>query len=397
MIYNVDFKSMGNDGSISVNAKYTEPLSTSSSIGFALNNKTNKIDFNSSIFADTAVNTIKSGGQVTNEYINPFIFFRNEAEKFSTQANLGLIRNVRAVDKSKSVFYNLQIDFNGVYTIDKRRQLTTKIEVKPNYPTMSQLTDIESSIGLISRKFGNLDLNPENKNEIEFDFAFAKSDSLKINLVTRFNLFTSKFGNRIINEDQIQQNVIDNLGSAISSDQTVKVAYTSANGLTLNYNLNLSYQQLPSIINEVKNLIEGTTITQSVSTSKAMFRNKITINPMLSFLRNSYTYDSNRNVSVSLTYSDRYTYKVNKSEINIFPFVNYNSSQINNFSWAANLEIKKNMFKNRVSGWIKIYDIFNSFKYVNNIVGDTYNESITNSNLRRYFLMGVSLKFNNIN
>ena len=61
-----------------------------------------------------------------------------------------------------------------------------------------------------------------------------------------------------------------------------------------------------------------------------------------------------------------------------------------------NGEIKKNFLKTYGTLWLKMYDIFNSFKYTNNIVGDSYVQTTRFSNVQRYLLLGISLKFNNM-
>ena len=82
--------------------------------------------------------------------------------------------------------------------------------------------------------------------------------------------------------------------------------------------------------------------------------------------------------------------------MNLYPLYNYNHSIGNNSSFAVNGEIKKRVFKDYGVIWMQAYDIFNSFKFYNNYLGPSYSQSVSYSNLHRYLVIGLSIKFNNM-
>lgn len=58
--------------------------------------------------------------------------------------------------------------------------------------------------------------------------------------------------------------------------------------------------------------------------------------------------------------------------------------------------IKRSLFNDYAIIWLQGYDLFNSFKYNNNLLGSSYAGTVKYSNVQRYFIAGLSFKFNNI-
>ena len=122
----------------------------------------------------------------------------------------------------------------------------------------------------------------------------------------------------------------------------------------------------------------------------------LSVKPLFAFSYGRFFYETNITGITTITNSDEVSLKVKTLELNLYPLFNYNHNINSNSSFSMNGELKKTILKKYGSIWIQAYDIFNSFKFYSNYAGPAGYQSIRYSNLQRYFMVGVSLQFNNM-
>ncbi|WP_165503630.1 outer membrane beta-barrel protein [Pedobacter hiemivivus] len=381
----------------SINLNFINSLSESSVLFFGLNYKRSSINYNETINSDTLKNNGDIVNKVINDYLNPSLKMQKNFDNISVTGYLGGIINFRNTGGIYDVFFRPDIDLNSDFKINKKTNFNIKYAAKSNYPIIDQLTNINNSFNLISQNSGNPSLKPELKQRLGFAYEFKRSDSLMVSFLAGAELISSKFGFNIISSpNNLQQTQIANVGRAIAADAAFSLSFLAKKGKNINFRSALAYQQMPSIVNTEKTSNNGITFNQVLSTKIALIKGLLTISPSLSISNSIYKYGTSKSSFASFTYSDRLSIQIQTIQIILFPFINYSTGIRKNSSWAMNAEIKKNIFKNSGSIWLKSYDVFNSFRYVNNIIGPSYIETLKYVNLQRYSLLGISVKFNTI-
>lgn len=397
---NLNGERIASEGRFNINTNFTEPLSDSGSLTMFLDYKNQNINYNSLIEADTAKQSLKAIDLVISHFFNPGLTFQQNGNKIGLTGIVGGVLNLRTYPYSTRLdasFYNLDLDLKGDFKLSPKNNLAAKYLLKPNYPTINQLTSITNSFDLIAQNSGNVNLKPEVKQEVGVTYEFKKSDSLQIYFNAQAQFYSSKFGYRISSlTDNLQQTTIENIGKTFSANGSVTLIYQIKNGLTINYTNSVNYQQTPLITNELRSISSGVTILQTFSTNKELLKNILNISPIFSLSNSRFNYENASSKTLGFTYADKYALRLGRTELNIFPFFNLNKGFDRTVTWAMNGEIKMNFLKNYSSAWLKMYDIFNSFKYVNNINGGLYTENLKYTNIRRYLLLGLSFKFNNM-
>jgi hypothetical protein len=245
---------------------------------------------------------------------------------------------------------------------------------------------------------GNINLKPEVKHNLGFTYDFKKSDSLNLFVSAEANYYNNRFGNNLSSRpEEIQSVFIDNVGNSKSALITFLAAKTFSSIGNLTYRLSFNYNELPNVVNNEKKETNGITVTQSLSTNRTIVNNILKIEPIISVSYNEYYYNNIAQTSTNLIYSDKLSLSLAGFEINTYPIVNISKATISqNFNWGINSEIKKKIFNSYGLIWIKAYDIFDTFQIRYNAFGPSYTQTFKYSNFSRYFLLGLSFKFNNM-
>jgi len=397
--YFLNGKNVAHEKQEGVLLTFLEPIGELSNIVFGLDMKRHAIEQKSFLTSDKPVTDASLLNRIENEYFYPNLTFQKKINRlfftglFGGKLNLRRIEDIR---KEKITFFNLDLNFVMDYKINSKRNLLTRFLVQPEYPTINQLFNINNSFSLVSQNVGNSRLRPEIKQALETTYDLKKSDSLNVSFSTRLSKYSSKFGFTIKKSDNIIQQTYDNIGNSFSAEGGLSVSFVTKNWGSFSYTGNFGYQGLPVVSNEKKIISRGFNFTQSFSTSKSFFHGKLMLSPVISLSGNKMYYDENVSGVFMLTYSDKYTFQWKNFELSIFPLLIYNNNQAQRISWAMNGEVKKKIFKEYGTLWLKAYDVFNSFKFTNNMLNASFTETIMYSNIQRYFVIGFSIKFNNM-
>lgn len=399
--YFIDGNRAANKRVLALETGFIEPLGENGYVNFIINYKQERFDYDGNILSDSIPGYNHDISRLNNQYLQPGIKFQKTFNKWSINGELMNDINFREIrpdlKTDKEIRYNLNINSFIDYKMNKKSNLSLRFITRTAYPNIEQLTPIHNSFDLVSQVKGNLYLKPEVGRRAELIYNLRKTDSLNFTINATAELFKSKFGLNINNQPgSYQINYVDNIGTSRSYDFSFSIYKAFRKGHNLNYRVSLRRMETPVIVNEKSTLNSSMTVNQSLS-SGFFIHEILTASPVLSGAFTTYNYTFGTSKSYSLTYSDRISLIIPKIlNLNIYPVVNYAYNINSDFSWAVNGEIKRDFLKKYATVWIKAYDIFNSFSYTNNFLGASYSQSLRYSNLNRYFLIGTSIKFNNM-
>ncbi|MGO4876519.1 outer membrane beta-barrel protein [Pedobacter psychrotolerans] len=395
--YFVDGERIGSKKQFTINNYLTEPFSENGYVSILLDYKFESIQSREQIQSDSLANT-ENRNLLDYQYFSPGIKFFNRYNNFTLESVVNGMLNIRDVgDDKKEVLWNFNAKLALEYKITKTRNLLIRYDRTTTYPDFIQLTGINNSFDVISFSKGNLKLKPELKDRLEFTYDLRKTDSVNVFLSGNIEQYRSKFGftiNALPGETQI--NFIDNVGKAVNADISLAISKNLNNGRNFSYRLSGTYQELPTNLNRIIQVSKNYGISQSISSNLKIIESILSISPSLSSTFSKYIYQNSRGNQINIIYTDKISLNYLKFEFNTYPFVNFNYSINRNFSFAMNAEIRKNILKKYVTVWLKAYDVFNSFNYVNNINSASYIQNVRYSNISRYFLLGANIKFNNM-
>jgi len=385
------------ENDLGLNTYFTEPLGDHGFIKFLASYKNETSDYLSNV-TDTSNYVSNNKIRFKTIYLSSGIVLQKTFEKTSISGILQGTRNTRELNTEQNpvVFLNIDLDFRMDRRINKKRTLQGTYSIKTNYPTVNQLTSMDNTFDLISQMDGNAKLKPEIKHNLNLSYDFKKSDSLNYTIASEVSRYYSKHGintRAIIGKSQI--NFIDNIGTSTSAQISLSISKIFSSIGLFNYRIGLGYNEMPNIVNGEKSVTSGIVLNQSLSTTRTLAK-ALSVSPSITISYNEYVYNTGKQTLASLTYTDKIALNLWGFQINNYPIINVDKGNINNnFNWALNTEVKRFIFNKYGVIWIKGYDVFKSFKYRNNTFGPTYTQSIKYSNLNRYFLFGLSLKFNN--
>jgi hypothetical protein len=388
----------GTENIFSSTLAFTEPLNQEMYLRFLSSYKRETINYSETQLQNVAVKQINGNAALLTNYAKIGLNIRKTGEKITVDASVFAMLGLRQdrMIQSKQDFNTIDVDLNAEYKLSGKRFINARIQRSTNYPIMAQLTSINSSYDRISQTLGNPVLTPEIKNHFDISYDLYKSDSLNFGVYSSADLYRSKFGMNIsAGPNRPQLSYIDNLGNVVNT----QFGFTASGylaGLSISSRTSLNYQEFQSIFNN--NILQGRSsgISQSFSANAAALKKKLSFQPTLSASYMKNTYGNQTTNQYSLTYLDKVGFSWGKYELAIYPMINFNYNLSRNMSFAANATIKKSIFKSFGKVWVQAYDIFNSFKYVNNINSGTYIRSVSYSNLQRYFLVGCSIRFNSM-
>lgn len=383
-----------------LNVDFTEPLNEASFLSFFTEFKRGKITYNTNINSDTIRDQTNKSTNFTNHYLSTGVKFQQNLNKLSFNGTLALFANQQHIYDlyhTKSSFNRLNLDLNFEYRINTRRNLSWSYKTDANFPDVSQLTSINNPFDLVSQMNNNIYLKPEQKRSMKLAYEFRKSDSESLNIHTNWDNYSSKFGLNISSgQGNVQQTYIDNIGGTNSAQFVVSIYKALKNGSNINCSTNLDYQEVPIKLNGKLDLNYGITLNQSLSTSYSLIKSTLSSSPLLSVSTSKYYYAESSINATSISYADKITLDIAKGQITLAPLFTYSYNITNAFSWSVNGAVKKSFLKNQGLIWLQMYDIFNSYRFYNNSINSTYTQTIKYSNLNRYLLLGITLKFNNM-
>lgn len=381
-----------------LNICYSEPFLEDGNIEFFTNYKKEILQYTPFIVTDTTAVFVDNPVETVNTYIKPGIKMHKVWKKISFDELASAILDYRNIDPGNTkLFFNPDLDLKIGYKINRKKDLLFGYAITANYPTAVQTTNINNTFDLISQMQGNPELKPETKRNANVSFMLRKSDSLSLSISASYEDFSSKFGINISNtSNSIQKIFQDNLGQASSWQTTFLLTSYLFKKQQLNYFSNLSYQLIPTITDMVPFSNKSFLINQSISTTTTLIFKKLDITPTLSGSFNTNKYQLVSSNILAISYSDKISLSLGKFQINAFPLVNFSHSIQNKFTWAMNGDAHLSIFKTYGTIWLRVYDIFNSFKYYNTSTNAVFTQIVKFSNLNRYALCGISLKFNNI-
>lgn len=390
------------DDMYSISTSFTEPLNDNTSLALFMSYKNEISDYGNIVKSDTVFTLGDRPTEIKNEYYNFGLRLQKTLKDISLNCKLWTSSNFRGniaeENHTRYSFYNLNMDFDVGYKIDNKKMVLASYIMNTNYPELTQLTSISNTFDLISQSNGNLELRPEKDHNLKVSYNSRKSSSESLSLNADLHFYKAKYGMNIIAlSNQFQNTFIDNVGNPMSASVGISIQQHIANKFYFNYVNNLIYQQQPTLVNG--ELIEnnGFLVNQSIATNLNVFKGKLSLTPILSGTYGKYDY-SNLGSSdfYSLTYSDKISLNIARFNFDLYPLATYNYNVNINTSFSMNAAIKRSMFKKSVIAWLTVYDVFNSFKFNNNVIGSSYKEVRTYSNVSRYITFGVNVKFNNL-
>ncbi|PWK74195.1 outer membrane beta-barrel protein [Mucilaginibacter oryzae] len=385
-----------------ISTAFTEPLGTEAYINMFAKYRNDEIDYHPNIISDSLKNIQNTPPvAITNQYIQTGIKLQKMLKRFAFDGSLQALFNIRHASTMGNVqrftVLNINADAKVDYKIDNKKSYSISYKKVTNYPVPAQLININNSFDLISQISGNPGIKPELKNSIRFDYNINKSGTESFNLTAGFDAYSNKFGQVINYSPNTPQSVYDtNLGNAKAATAGFSVVKNISDKIYLNYSGNFSYIEQPTIVNSKLNLNSGVTINQALTTGKEIIKNILSVTPTFATSYSRYLYESSSINMLTLTYSDKFSFTAFKFQLELYPLINYNHSISTTTSLSVNGALKRNVFKKYGTIWLQGYDLFNSFKYNNNFIGASYTQTVKYSNIKRYFIMGLSLRFNNI-
>lgn len=379
---------------------FTEPIGDSGYLKFFSSYKDEDLTQNSSSLSDSLPSYQQYPINLYNKYLVPGIKYQKTFAKFSFDARIAGIINFRKIENLNTenrTLFNTDVNINLDFKINKKSNLQAHYLTKINYPNISQLTAVNNSFDLISQSAGNLYLKPEIGKRLELSYEFRKTDSIAFSFNGAAEFYNSKFGLNIENTpSSYQTSFIDNIGRSKAYEVGFSINKLFKTGKSINYHIGAEFEEVPSIIDNKAILNHSITFNQVLTSNFNLIKN-MSVSPLVSLGFSQYTYDINQFRIYTITYSDKFSITIPKiAIINLSPLINYNYNLNSNATWALNGEIKHNFLKKYGAIWLKVYDIFNSFSYVNNYLGASYTQSSKYTNLNRYLLIGLNIKFNNM-
>jgi len=385
-----------------VNADFIEPLDDATYCNWFVDYAVDRQRYTPGINSDTTISYSDVAAQVINYFIKPGYKFQKKGDKFLLNAAVTGILDSRSVAKlnmsSHTSFLAFDMKIQTDYVINKDANVNLNFERTTSYPGPEQLTNIGNTFDLVSFATGNLYLLPEVKNTVDFTYKSVLANNGNLYLSGAFDHYTNKFGfvvSSLLNSPTEIQ-MVSNVGSANSARILISYFNNTSNNSTINCSSGINYSQTPSVINGV--LVNNSIISANGSFSADIKfpGNFFYITPTVSTMLNRVFYETGNFDIVTFTYSDKITFQCKKVQLALFPLLNYNHSFGNNTSFSMNGGLKKTVFKGYGSLWIQGYNIFNSFKFINNYVGPSAYQAVKYSNLQRFILIGLSAKFNNM-
>jgi hypothetical protein len=400
--YFINRNRLARENAYTINSGFIEPITNDSYINLFARYKKEKLDYNTLPNSDTTINNFDNPSLLTNNYFQPGIKFQKTLAKVSIHVAISEVLDIRNIqqlrDNNNVSFVNPDFDLNVDYKINKDKSLIFGCSDKANYPRLQQLVALNSTLDLVSQTWGNIYLRPEERKNIKVDYTTSPSNSESIAISGEYDRYSDKFG-YVMNYSSgspTQNMLTGNIGNSNGGRISFSYLKNLRDGQYLFYYNGVGYQENPTLVNNKKVLDNSITFNQSFSASITLIKPLLSLKPLVAFSWGRYFYETNSADITTITNSDQVSARFKTLELNLYPLFSYSHSINNNSSFSMNGELKKTIFKNYGAIWIQAYDIFNSYKFYNSYVGPSGYQSVRYSNLQRYFMLGVSLQFNNL-
>ncbi len=386
-----------------INITYTEPINDNAYINVFTRYKNDPIQYKTNTLSDTTVNGGDVPASINNEFYTAGFKARETLKRVSMDVTVSEDidrKNITADNRTTFSHYNnLDFDVNADYKINTKKDIAATYSEQTDYPEIAQLTSLNNTFDIVAQTIGNLYIAPERKKSLKLNYSWRESDSKIIRLSGEWDHFNSKFGlviNTSANANTSQNTYVANIGDSNSGQLSFSLLSNIFNNKYINFNTSFIYQETPTLLDNKLVLNNGILANQSVSISFSLISTLLTLSPILSGSYDRFFYAGGTIGVTTLTYSDKISLNKGQLQFQLYPLLNYNHNIGSVTSFSMNAQIKKSIFKDYGEIWLQGYDIFNSFKYLNNTIGGNYTQSIQYSNINRYFLLGISFKFNNM-
>lgn len=397
--YMVEEKIHAGENTFSVNADYTEPTGLDGNFALFAGYKNDRMSYNSQANNDSLINQFTPSSVINNQYIRAGIRAQHTFSKIELNGMITGILNYRDINQANNrpeSIFRPNMDFKADFKLSAGRSLNISYSYITNFPGLNQLSNIGSTYDLVSQTAGNINLKPEDKQSFKTFYSVSKPSGLSLTMDAELDYYTDKFGFNVTQQGKTpitsQANVGDaktgNLGFSLSKALSAKYSISS--------NTSISYQEQPSIVNGLYTLNNGVTLNESLSTVAGFFSSKLEISPLVTASLGKFFYSSGSANVLNITYSGKTSYNLAGYQLVLYPLINYSYSVVRNTSFSLNGEVRKSVLKDKIALWLQGYDLLNSFKFYNTIIGPTYTETSMYSNLHRYIFIGASFKFNNM-
>lgn len=264
---------------------------------------------------------------------------------------------------------------------------------KTKQPTMEQLQPIENNTNPLFVKQGNLNLKPEFINNLKFGIKKRTSNiELMASFVKKKIIYKSEIDEMGINySSPINEDGIWNATGNYSLYHSFPNKITITNRLSANYYHNIGYTNEEKYSSDTYAASDrlsvrynGKTINAQVIASVQYAKSNYSLNTMdnESTWTNSIGGDINLSLPFKMNILADYAYTFYRG----FKYDNQPSS-------ILNIEISKQLFRNKCALSIKAYDIFNESKNVKVAYGEDYVQEWTNNTIKRYFMANFSWRF----
>jgi len=389
------------DNLYNLRASFTEPFSESAYINVFLAYKNSYNKYGSALLSDSAFNFVDKPVKIYNNYFSPGLKIKQQFKKVSFDGEVSGIldkrRNIYDDQSGHLTFFNIDADLKADIKFSGKKGMIVDIKTTANYPEVSQLININNSFNLISQASGNIKLRPEVDNGLKVAYIITQTNSENMSINAGMDLYTSKYGMNInAMPNSIQSVFVDNLGNAVSSSAGFLLTKNSVDKFNYNYMVSVNYQELPTVINGKISKNSSLSLNQVVSTTKVFFKGIFSVSPVISATYSRYKYDVATSSMVNFIYSDKLSFMLSGFRLDLYPIVNYSHNINSQTSFSMNGALRKELFKKAATLWLQGYDLFNSFRFNNNLLGPSYVETVKYSNVNRYIILGISFKFNNM-
>lgn len=419
--------------SLSSNLIYTEPLGKNSqvqinySLSWSENNNDKKTynyvaEQNDYILFDTLLSNIYNNDYITHRIGSGYLY---QTEKTNLNAGLSyqyavLAGNTRFpyVDSTEKSFNSVLPNLMFNYKFTKLTNLRVVYRASTNSPSVTQLQRVIDNANPLLLTTGNPTLKQEMRHFAMSRFSHSNADKTMnlfamlffqktFDYIGNFS-FTAK-NDTIIHDRNINAGtrltIPVNLDGAWSGRILTTVGFpVKPIKSNLNLNAGLSYNRLPSLIDDASNFSN----TYGINMGAVVSSN---ISQQLDF---TLTYNINYNLvenTLQPELNNNYFFQIGSAQLNwefwkgffmqtSVTYQNYNgiSSNITDQYTLLNFNLGKKLFKNK-AGEIKLscYDILDQNKSLNRNVTDTYIEDSNTTVLNQYFMLSLTYNLRKFN
>lgn len=383
----------------SLQTGFTEPVGLDGFINIFTAYTADRINNHSSVNGDTSINYLVPSAAINNQYLRSGIKFQHTFQQYELNADISGIYNAEniqgASDNIRSLF-RVNADLRAEFKISDKKELALAYTAATTFPDLNQLSSLGSTFNLVSQATGNVNLKPEDKQSLKVSYSVKQSAAETIALDAGIDYYSNKFGYELSSQNGTPITYESNVGNSRAASLALSFAKSLSGGLFLNSSTALSYQEQPTIINGIYTLNNGVLLNQSLSTAIIVMHPNISVTPLINASFARYFYQTGNSNIANITYSGRTSLNTIGFEITLYPLFAYTYSVVHNSSFSLNGEVKRSFLKKKVDFWLQGYDLLNSFKFYNTLVGPIYTETTRFSNLHRYLFLGLSFKFNNL-